>query len=91
MRNDFQVDTSRDWAFQKDALAVRLRGRFAVAAPDLPKALRKLVVGGVEHYLEFVFLQQGRVRPMPRFQPQEVSTEGELHGEPGSGQLVRFF
>ena len=44
MRNDFQVDTSRDWAFQKDALAVRLRGRFAVAAPDLPKSLRKLVV-----------------------------------------------
>ena len=43
-RNDFQVDTSRDWAFQKDALAVRLRGRFAVAAPVLAKALRKLTI-----------------------------------------------
>ena len=45
-RNDFQVDYSRDWAFQKDAIAVRLRGRFAVGAPDLPKSLRKLVVSG---------------------------------------------
>ena len=32
--------------FERDTLAVRMRGRFAVAAPDLPKALRKLVVGG---------------------------------------------
>ena len=46
VRNDFQVDFSRDWAFNQDAVAVRMRGRFAVAAPDLPKALRKLVVGG---------------------------------------------
>jgi len=45
-RNDFLVDISRDWAFQKDALAVRLRGRFAVGAPDLPKSLRKLSVTG---------------------------------------------
>ena len=44
VRNDFLVDTSRDWAFQKDALAVRLRGRFAVAAPVLAKALRKLTI-----------------------------------------------
>ena len=44
VRNDFLVDTSRDWAFERDALAIRMRGRFAVAAPDLPKALRKLVV-----------------------------------------------
>ena len=43
-RNDFQVDTSRDWAFQQDALAIRLRGRFAVAAPVLQKALRKLTI-----------------------------------------------
>ena len=28
---------------------------------------------------------------MPRYQPQEVPTEDELHGEPGSGQLVRYF
>ena len=46
MRNDFLVDTSRDWAFQKDALAVRLRGRFAVGAPVLAKSLRKLSVTG---------------------------------------------
>ena len=46
VRNDFQVDTSRDWAFQKDALAVRLRGRFAVAAPVMAKALRRLSVTG---------------------------------------------
>ncbi len=46
VRNDFLVDTSRDWAFQKDALAVRLRGRFAVAAPVMSKALRKLTVTG---------------------------------------------
>jgi HK97 family phage major capsid protein len=46
VRNDFAVDYSRDWAFDRDAVAVRIRGRFAVGAPDLPKALRKLVVGG---------------------------------------------
>jgi HK97 family phage major capsid protein len=45
-RNDFLVDISRDWAFQKDAVAVRLRGRFAAAAPDLPKSLRKLTITG---------------------------------------------
>jgi hypothetical protein len=43
-RNDFQVDYSRDYAFDRDAIAVRIRGRFAVGAPDLPKALRKLTV-----------------------------------------------
>jgi hypothetical protein len=43
-RNDFQVDISQDWAFDRDALAVRIRGRFAVAAPDLSKGLRKINV-----------------------------------------------
>ena len=43
-RNDFQVDFSKDFAFDRDAVAVRIRGRFAVAAPDLPKGLRKLSV-----------------------------------------------
>jgi HK97 family phage major capsid protein len=43
-RRDFAVDFSQDWAFERDALAVRIRGRFAVAAPDLPKGLRKLTV-----------------------------------------------
>ncbi len=46
VRNDFLVDYSRDWAFHRDAIAVRLRGRFAVAAPDLPKSLRRLSVTG---------------------------------------------
>lgn len=46
VRNDFAVDTSQDFAFQQDALAVRVRGRFAVAAPDVPKALRRLEVTG---------------------------------------------
>jgi hypothetical protein len=46
VRNDFAVDTSLDWAFDRDAIALRLRGRFAVAAPDLPKALRRLSVTG---------------------------------------------
>ena len=46
VRNDFAVDYSNDWAFDRDALALRMRGRFAVAAPDLPKALRRLEVSG---------------------------------------------
>ena len=45
VRNDFAVDYSRDWAFDRDAIAMRLRGRFAAAAPDLPKSLRRLEVG----------------------------------------------
>lgn len=44
VRNDFQVDQSGDAFFDRDAWALRLRGRFAVAAPDLPKALRRLEV-----------------------------------------------
>lgn len=44
-RSDFAVDYSADYAFDRDALAVRIRGRFAVAAPDLGKGLRKLDVG----------------------------------------------
>ncbi len=44
VRNDFAVDYSRDWAFDRDAIAMRLRGRFAAAAPDLPKSLRRLQV-----------------------------------------------
>ena len=44
VRNDFAVDASTDFAFQQDAYALRLRGRFAAAAPDVPKALRRLEV-----------------------------------------------
>jgi hypothetical protein len=45
-RKDFQVDFSKDFAFDRDAIAVRIRGRFAVAAPDVPKGLRKLELTG---------------------------------------------
>lgn len=44
VRNDFQVDSSQDFAYQQDAAAVRLRGRFAVALPSVDKALRRLEV-----------------------------------------------
>jgi HK97 family phage major capsid protein len=44
-RSDFAVDYSNDYAFDRDAMAVRIRGRFAVAAPDLGKGLRRLDVG----------------------------------------------
>jgi HK97 family phage major capsid protein len=43
-RSDFMVDVSEDFAFDRDARAVRIRGRFAIAAPDVPKALRRLQV-----------------------------------------------
>ncbi len=36
--------SASDCAFDRDALAVRIRGRFAVAAPDLGKGLRKINV-----------------------------------------------
>jgi len=41
---------STDYAFSKDALAVRIRGRFAVGAPAVERSLRKLVVapGGTQ-------------------------------------------
>ncbi len=43
-RADFLVDMSDDYAFDRDAVAVRIRGRFAVAVPDVPKSLRRLDV-----------------------------------------------
>ena len=42
-RADFAVDVSRDYFFDRDATAVRIRGRFAVAAPAVGKSLRRLV------------------------------------------------
>lgn len=42
---DFMVDTSQDFAFQQDALATRIRGRFAVAVPDMGKGMRRLSIG----------------------------------------------
>jgi HK97 family phage major capsid protein len=46
IRNDFELATSTDYAFHLDALAVRLRGRFAVGAPAVNKTLRRLEVTG---------------------------------------------
>ena len=43
-RSDFLVDMSQDYAFDRDAVAVRIRGRFAAAAPDVPKSLRRLSI-----------------------------------------------
>jgi len=45
VRDDLRIDTSADRLFEYDAVAVRLRGRFAVAAPEPDRSLRKLVVG----------------------------------------------
>lgn len=45
-RNDFTVDVSQDFAFRQDAAAIRIRGRFAVAAPVISKSLRRLDIGG---------------------------------------------
>lgn len=42
LRSDFLVDSSTDAFYQQDALAIRLRGRFAVAVPQLQKGIRKL-------------------------------------------------
>jgi HK97 family phage major capsid protein len=44
LRSDFQIETSRDFAFERDATAVRIKGRFAVGIPALDKSIRKLVV-----------------------------------------------
>jgi HK97 family phage major capsid protein len=46
LRSDFLVDSSTDAFYQQDALAIRLRGRFAVAVPQLDKGIRKLNVTG---------------------------------------------
>ena len=44
VRSDFGVDTSQDYAFGKEAMALRVRGRFAVGVPALEKSLRRLDV-----------------------------------------------
>ena len=48
VRNDFDVAISQDYAFRQDAAAIRLKGRFAVAAPSVEKALRRLQVTETE-------------------------------------------
>jgi hypothetical protein len=43
MRDDFTIETSSDFAYDRDAVAVRIKGRFAVAVPAVEKSLRRLV------------------------------------------------
>lgn len=44
VRDDFRVEISTDFRFQFDATSLRIKGRFAAAIPDPPKAIRKLDV-----------------------------------------------
>ena len=46
VRNDFDVAISQDYFFNRDAAAVRVRGRFAVGVPVVEKSLRRLTVTG---------------------------------------------
>jgi hypothetical protein len=46
VRNDFAVELSRDYAFNADSVAVRVRGRFAVGIPAIQKTIRKVTVAG---------------------------------------------
>jgi HK97 family phage major capsid protein len=45
VRNDAQVEMSRDFHFHLDATSIRVKARVAAAIPDSPKAIRKLVIG----------------------------------------------
>jgi HK97 family phage major capsid protein len=47
VRNDFDVAISQDYFFNRDAAAVRIRGRFAVGVPVIEKSLRRLEVTAV--------------------------------------------
>ena len=42
MRDDFTVEQSVDYAWKTDGLSLRVKGRFSVAVPTPPKAIRKL-------------------------------------------------
>ena len=44
IRNDVQVEYSRDYHFDRDATTMRIKGRFAVAAPAPGKSLRRLTI-----------------------------------------------
>jgi len=52
VRNDFEVAISQDYAFAADSAAVRIRGRFAVAAPTVQKTLRQITVAGAKPTVE---------------------------------------
>jgi hypothetical protein len=43
---DSTADLSQDFAFDRDAVAIRVKARVNVAAPDANKAIRKLNLGG---------------------------------------------
>jgi HK97 family phage major capsid protein len=47
VRDDFSVEGSEDAGFTTDTVAVRVKGRFAVAVPCVGKSIRKLTVAGV--------------------------------------------
>jgi HK97 family phage major capsid protein len=46
LRRDFEVALSTDYAFASDSTALRVKGRFAVGVPSLPKAVRRITVAG---------------------------------------------
>jgi HK97 family phage major capsid protein len=46
VRDDFTVEASADAGFTTDTVAVRVKGRFAVAVPCVGKSIRKLTVAG---------------------------------------------
>jgi hypothetical protein len=47
VRDDFTVEASADAGFTTDTVAMRVKGRFAVAVPCVGKSIRKLTVAGV--------------------------------------------
>jgi HK97 family phage major capsid protein len=46
VRDDFSVEASADAGFTTDTIAVRVKGRFAVAVPVVNKGIRKITVAG---------------------------------------------
>jgi hypothetical protein len=48
VRNDVQVEISRDRHFHLDATSLRIKARVAAAIPDVPKSIRKLKIGAAQ-------------------------------------------
>jgi HK97 family phage major capsid protein len=44
LRSDLTLETSREFAYDRDAVAVRIKGRFACGVPAPQKSLRRLTV-----------------------------------------------
>ena len=68
IRNDVQVEYSLDYHFDRDATTMRIKGRFAVAAPAPGKSLRKLTI-----------TEAGRDRPRAA-RPQAADDRAGLAG-----------